>query len=81
MKTIEAINQKVVSCSIDARFIPERTNSVTLMPDAKISVENNGCTYNYEKGLTIVLYARHNGSKEDMLQAIEDLKLMVASFQ
>jgi hypothetical protein len=74
MKIKEAIEKKVVSCGIDTTKKTERQSDITIFPDTKLSIGNNGNIQNLFQGLNIVICCRHNGTKDDMLKAFEDAK-------
>jgi hypothetical protein len=84
MKVKEVIisnrEKKTVSCEIDTDYTTERETSITIWPDAKLSIGNKGNIHNYNQGLNILITCRHNGTIDDMIMAFEDARnLLVAS--
>jgi hypothetical protein len=78
MKVQEAIKQKVISCGIDTTHVTDRRSHISLYPDARISIGNEGNITNLNTGLQIIISCRHNGSTKDILDAFEDAKKLLA---
>jgi undecaprenyl pyrophosphate synthase len=79
---IESFAKKEALCAgMDATFIPNRDTSIECWPDATVNCEYDGNRHQNDKGLHIHIACRHNGSREDIAEAIRDAITLLSSIR
>lgn len=68
----EAISEKPRSCMIDTAHKSEREIWTSFHPSDKISINENNHLGHYPCGMQIIIWCRHEGTKEDMIAAFKE---------